>query len=57
MMRSSCWAKTNQSTFRSASPTAWKTRGKSRSTLIEVRSGAYLEEDDVVRFQDRYGRV
>ena len=25
--------------------------------LIEVRSGSYLEEDDVVRFADRYGRV
>ncbi|ECM2354352.1 TPA: hypothetical protein G8L60_004969, partial [Salmonella enterica] len=24
---------------------------------IEVRSGSYLEEDDVVRFEDRYGRV
>ncbi|EPO1465001.1 hypothetical protein ACT6L6_001766, partial [Salmonella enterica subsp. enterica serovar Cerro] len=24
--------------------------------LIEVRSGSYLEEDDVVRFRDRYGR-
>ncbi|HGB9905344.1 TPA: hypothetical protein ACULDP_003301, partial [Escherichia coli] len=24
---------------------------------IEVRSGSYLEEDDVVRFADRYGRV
>ncbi|MFY7400404.1 hypothetical protein ACOTXN_08815, partial [Enterobacter cloacae complex sp. IR53043] len=25
--------------------------------LIEVRSGSYLEEDDIIRFQDRYGRV
>ncbi|HGG4022374.1 TPA: hypothetical protein ACJGHR_004548, partial [Salmonella enterica subsp. enterica serovar Aberdeen] len=25
--------------------------------LIEVRSGSYLEEDDVVRFEDRYGRI
>ena len=24
--------------------------------LIEVQSGEYLEEDDIVRFQDRYGR-
>ncbi|EOA3569489.1 hypothetical protein ACH0JV_004683 [Salmonella enterica subsp. enterica serovar Cerro] len=23
---------------------------------MEVRSGSYLEEDDVVRFRDRYGR-
>ncbi|OWY37871.1 mannose-1-phosphate guanylyltransferase/mannose-6-phosphate isomerase [Xenophilus sp. AP218F] len=25
--------------------------------LIEVQSGAYLDEDDIVRFEDRYGRV
>ena len=25
--------------------------------LIEVQSGAYLGEDDIVRFEDRYGRV
>ncbi|STQ10720.1 mannose-1-phosphate guanylyltransferase [Enterobacter cloacae] len=31
--------------------------GKIPLDLIEVRSGAYLEEDDIVRFQDRYGRV
>jgi mannose-6-phosphate isomerase-like protein (cupin superfamily) len=24
--------------------------------LIEVQSGAYLGEDDIVRFEDRYGR-
>ena len=31
--------------------------GKIPLDLIEVRSGSYLEEDDVVRFADRYGRV
>lgn len=31
--------------------------GKIPLELIEVRSGAYLEEDDIVRFEDRYGRV
>ena len=31
--------------------------GKIPLVLIEVRSGSYLEEDDVVRFADRYGRV
>ncbi|HFO6487725.1 TPA: mannose-1-phosphate guanylyltransferase/mannose-6-phosphate isomerase, partial [Escherichia coli] len=31
--------------------------GKIPLELIEVRSGSYLEEDDVVRFADRYGRV
>ncbi|GAB7273015.1 hypothetical protein DZS_44120 [Dickeya ananatis] len=25
--------------------------------MIEVRSGRYLEEDDIVRLHDRYGRV
>src|SRR5690606_20770440 len=25
--------------------------------VIEVQSGAYLEEDDIVRFDDAYGRV
>ncbi|EOV8147886.1 mannose-1-phosphate guanyltransferase [Cronobacter dublinensis] len=31
--------------------------GKIPLDLIEVRSGTYLEEDDVIRFADRYGRV
>ncbi|MEA2777474.1 MAG: mannose-phosphate guanylyltransferase / mannose-6-phosphate isomerase [Acetobacteraceae bacterium] len=31
--------------------------GKIPLTLIEVQSGAYLGEDDIVRLQDTYGRV
>lgn len=31
--------------------------GKIPLDLIEVRSGSYLEEDDIIRFQDRYGRI
>ncbi|TVZ38644.1 mannose-1-phosphate guanylyltransferase [Alteromonadaceae bacterium 2753L.S.0a.02] len=31
--------------------------GKVTLHLIEVRSGSYLSEDDIVRFQDAYGRV
>lgn len=31
--------------------------GKIPLELIEVQSGAYLGEDDIVRFDDRYGRV
>lgn len=31
--------------------------GKIPLDLIEVRSGAYLEEDDVIRLADRYGRI
>ncbi len=31
--------------------------GKIELELIEVQSGGYLGEDDIVRFSDRYGRV
>lgn len=31
--------------------------GKIPLDLIEVQSGAYLGEDDIVRFEDRYGRT
>ena len=31
--------------------------GKIPLELIEVQSGTYLGEDDIVRFSDRYGRV
>ena len=31
--------------------------GKINLELIEVRSGSYLGEDDIIRFEDRYGRV
>jgi mannose-1-phosphate guanylyltransferase/mannose-6-phosphate isomerase len=31
--------------------------GKLPLRLIEVQSGAYLGEDDIVRFEDRYGRM
>lgn len=31
--------------------------GKEPLEIIEVQSGAYLGEDDIVRFDDRYGRV
>lgn len=31
--------------------------GKIMLELIEVQSGSYLGEDDIVRFSDRYGRV
>jgi len=30
--------------------------GKTPLEIIEVQSGAYLGEDDIVRFQDKYGR-
>ena len=31
--------------------------GKVPLELIEVQSGVYLGEDDIVRFEDRYGRL
>ena len=31
--------------------------GKVKLELIEVQSGSYLGEDDIVRFEDIYGRV
>ena len=31
--------------------------GKVPLEIIEVQSGSYLGEDDIVRFEDRYGRV
>ena len=31
--------------------------GKADLELIEVQSGSYLGEDDIVRFEDNYGRV
>ena len=31
--------------------------GKVPLKLIEVQSGSYLGEDDIVRFEDKYGRT
>ena len=31
--------------------------GKTPLTLIEIQSGSYIAEDDIVRFEDKYGRV
>jgi mannose-6-phosphate isomerase-like protein (cupin superfamily) len=31
--------------------------GKIPLELIEIQSGSYLGEDDIVRLQDRYGRA
>jgi mannose-1-phosphate guanylyltransferase/mannose-6-phosphate isomerase len=49
---------TNQSTF---IPQSAKHRlenpGQTPLRLIEVQSGSYLGEDDIVRFEDTYGRV
>jgi mannose-1-phosphate guanylyltransferase/mannose-6-phosphate isomerase len=49
--------RTNESTF---IPAGQKHRlenpGRVDLVMIEVQSGSYLEEDDIVRFEDRYGR-
>lgn len=48
----------NQSTYIPAGEThRLENPGKVPLHLIEVQSGGYLEEDDIVRFQDGYGRV
>lgn len=31
--------------------------GKVALEMIEVQSGSYLGEDDIVRFEDTYGRI
>ena len=48
----------NESTFIRAGAThRLENPGKVPLHLIEVQSGAYLGEDDIERFDDRYGRV
>lgn len=47
----------NQSTFIPLGTIhALENPGKVPLELIEVQSGSYLEEDDIIRFEDRYGR-
>lgn len=31
--------------------------GKVTLEVIEVQSGSYLDEEDIVRLEDRYGRI
>jgi len=31
--------------------------GEKPLVIIEVQSGSYLGEDDIIRFEDRYGRI
>ncbi len=42
-------------TSRSAASTGWRTLATPLH-LIEVQSGGYLGEDDIVRLEDTYGR-
>ena len=45
------------STSRWVASTGSENRGKIPLELIEVQTGSYLGEDDIVRFEDQYGRV
>ncbi len=48
---------TNQSTFVAAETRhRLSNRGSEPLVIIEVQTGAYVEEDDIVRFDDVYGR-
>ena len=48
----------NQSTYISVGEVhALENPGAIPLELIEVQSGSYLGEDDIVRFEDQYGRV
>jgi mannose-1-phosphate guanylyltransferase / mannose-6-phosphate isomerase len=48
----------NQSTYIPVGQThRLANRGEVPLEIIEVQSGAYLGEDDIVRFEDVYGRV
>jgi mannose-1-phosphate guanylyltransferase len=49
---------TNESTFIPAGQQPRLTNpGKTPCVMIEVQSGGYLGEDDIVRFEDLYGRA
>jgi mannose-1-phosphate guanylyltransferase len=49
---------TNESTFiRAGHRHRLRNPGVIDLVLIEVQSGDYLGEDDIVRFEDNYGRV
>ena len=48
--------RTNRPTFRSAPCTASRIPGTESLQIIEVQSGGYLGEDDIVRLDDTYGR-
>jgi mannose-1-phosphate guanylyltransferase len=47
----------NQSTYIPIGVThSLENPGKVDLELIEIQTGSYLGEDDIVRFEDRYGR-
>lgn len=47
----------NQSTYIPLGVAHWlENPGKIAIEIVEVQSGAYVGEDDIVRLEDRYGR-
>ena len=55
--RPSCSPKTSPPTSRSGEVHRLHNPGKMPLEMIEVQSGSYLGEDDIVRLDDNYGRV
>ena len=50
--------KGNQSTYISArSKHQLANPGKNNLEIIEVQTGSYFEEDDIIRYKDVYGRI
>ncbi len=48
----------NESVYLPVGCVHWlENRGKITLELIEVQTGSYLGEDDIVRFEDQYGRI
>ena len=47
----------NRPSFRRKPGIAWRIPGTEALVIIEVQCGDYLGEDDIVRLEDRYGRV
>ena len=48
----------NQSTYIEAGEKHRLTNiGKENLIIIEVQTGTYLEEDDIIRYEDYYGRT
>ena len=50
VLRAGCWNRLSTGS-RALNP------GKMELEMIEVQSGSYLGEDDIVRLEDTYGRV
>jgi mannose-1-phosphate guanylyltransferase/mannose-6-phosphate isomerase len=49
---------TNESTYiKAGTPHRLENPGALPLAIIEVQSGQYVGEDDIVRFDDRYGRA